>query len=57
MDHFTKVCKEFACFLTGKLLIQLVLASPFSVRIKPRVHNISKGESIQLPIFPVQNHC
>ena len=36
-DHFIKVCKGFACFLTEKLLTQLslVLASPFSVRVKP----------------------
>ena len=36
IDHFVRVCKGFACFLTEKLFSQLVLASPFSIRVKPR---------------------
>ena len=31
IDHFIKVCKGFACFLTESLFSRLVLTSPFSV--------------------------
>jgi len=33
MDHFRKVCKGFACFLTERLLT--VLAIQFCTRVKP----------------------